>query len=113
MRLNKFNNPKRRGGDTQNKMETKYETGATTHAVNDLILFADNTRELAQLRDDLYSMKTLEATNFIPLLNASVKRYKSEFPTSHSHITQMSENEKLEFINLYAQDFENWKQDHQ
>lgn len=35
-------------------METKYETGATSHAINDLILFADNTRELAQLRDSIY-----------------------------------------------------------
>lgn len=31
---------------------TTYETGATSHAVNDLILFTDNTRELAELRSD-------------------------------------------------------------
>lgn len=31
-----------------------YETGATSHAVNDLILFTDNTRELAELRDKIY-----------------------------------------------------------
>jgi hypothetical protein len=35
-------------------MNTKFETGATHHAVNDLILFVDNTRECAQLRDDIY-----------------------------------------------------------
>lgn len=30
-------------------MKTIYETGATSHAVNDLILYTDNTRELAEL----------------------------------------------------------------
>jgi hypothetical protein len=31
-----------------------YETGATSHAVNDLVLFTDDTRELAELRDTIY-----------------------------------------------------------
>jgi len=35
----------------------KYETGASSHAVNDLILFTDNTRSLVQYRDQIYKAR--------------------------------------------------------
>lgn len=46
-------------------MKTTYETGATSHAVNDLILFADSTRELTAIRDEIYMQAVKPADNDI------------------------------------------------
>lgn len=112
---------------------TKFETGATTHAVNDLILFTDNTRELVEKRDLIYKMamepgiyqadlkvngafhaKFTLAKMFSSLLRLAVNRYKVEFPTSHSHINHMFHWSKdgEEYCLLYAEDFETWKSEH-
>jgi len=56
---------------TTNKIT--YETGATSHIVNDLILFADNTRKLAELRDSIY-MQGIE-----PAENDIIKSHLSGF----------------------------------
>lgn len=106
-----------------------YETGATSHAVNDLILFTDNTRELAELRDKIYS-DYKEGTT-IPLWQfrnklfpLSVALYKKEFPNfyDHQHIVSEAETHGIhkgtftveqmeEFCRLYVNDFENWKRE--
>jgi len=77
-----------------------YETGATNHAVNDLILFTDNTRELAESRDSIYQMwldfgssgTTPHYERFIRLFNKAKQRYISEFPNfeDHKHISLMN-----------------------
>jgi hypothetical protein len=115
---------------TTNK--TTYETGATSHAVNDLILFTDNTRELARKRDSIYKLATEPgiymaelnvngqtkafytlAKMFTPLLIAAIDRYKKEFPDSHSHLSNIKhwDEQGEEFLRLYAQGFDDWKLD--
>lgn len=104
-----------------------YETGATSHAVNDLILFTDNTRELAELRDYIYKEFVNDKRPFIKdeplyleiahkvlleLLPEAIKAYKRESPKSHKHITNMDTAEHIEYCDLYAMDFENWKLEH-
>jgi hypothetical protein len=100
-----------------------YETGATSHAVNDLILFTDNTRELAELRDNIYK-EWADGVPFIPsitdktksrfdkLFYAAADRYRKEFPTSHNHIITMTISEMEEFTILFAAEFTTWKLDH-
>jgi len=46
-------------------MKPKFETGATTHEVNDLILFAENTRKLTELRDTIYMQAVKPSDNDI------------------------------------------------
>lgn len=46
-------------------MKTKFETGASTHAINDLILFAENTKKLAVLRDEIYMQGVKPSDNDI------------------------------------------------
>jgi hypothetical protein len=110
-----------------------YETGATNHAVNDLILFTDNTRELAAKRDSIYEMalqpgiyqatlkvngaiaaKNTLASMFSSLLRMAKDYYIKEFPDSHSHISDIKywDDHGREFCHLYADDFENWKSEH-
>ncbi len=96
-----------------------FETGATTHAVNDLILFADNTRELAEIRDNIYTeivsgKRPLMWQSFLNLSGASKLAYRKEFKAieDHAHIRNMKESETKEFCLLYLKDFQNWKQDH-
>lgn len=103
---------------------TIYETGATSHAVNDLILFTDNTRQTAELRDSIYSYMRqadiLEPNNkewdsiytFIKLFESARKHYINEHQnTGSGHIIRMSSKEINEYCNLYMSDFENWKID--
>lgn len=98
----------------------KYETGATSHAVNDLILFTDNTRELAELRDSIYSMmwqfdlmgnsNEWDNIRFDPLLNKARATYANKFGGNDSlHIINMKDAEKEEYRHLYMIDFDNWK----
>jgi hypothetical protein len=98
-----------------------YETGATTHAVNDLILFTDNTKVLAELRDSLYQDWAtygnfgtgLLRLRFMPLFESARKHYIQEFSKSGAgHIVNMTNNQISEYCQLYVNDFTNWKQDH-
>lgn len=96
--------------------KTVYETGATSHAVNDLILFTDNTRELAELRDKCYLQRIklkgrISVWDFNNLIIEAQKRYVSLFPTSSSHISKMSQPQMVEYAQLYANDFQNWKKE--
>lgn len=109
-----------------NNKET-HETGATSHAVNDLILFTDETRELAELRDSIYMHFISDSRPFIKdeplyleiamkfmcdLRPAAAKRYKQEIPNSHDHISKMNTGDYAEYADLYASDFETWKSEH-
>lgn len=96
-----------------------YETGATSHAVNDLILFTDNTRELAELRDSIYAAcadlnVTCDLDRFIKLLNAAKTLYINTFPDKedHAHIYGLSQAQIIEYCGLYVNDFDNWKLEH-
>jgi hypothetical protein len=118
-----------------------YETGATSHAVNDLILFTDNTRELAEKRDKAYKKMVAMQDNynrpsdfnsleinyrhlFFDLMLTAMRDYKKEFPTfdDHKHVTknnlvnytpgEWTEANDYEYCNIYLNGFENWKLDH-
>lgn len=97
-----------------------YETGATSHAVNDLILFTDNTKELADIRDRLYASfahpdrPKLLGRDFRKLFHLAQSQYMKEFPNSsdHKHIYGMGDPEINEYCKLYADDFDNWKSEH-
>lgn len=98
---------------------TIFETGATTHAVNDLILYTDNTRELAELRDHIYK-GYLDGTGDNPTVIAMSELYRAakgayikEFGRSNSlHIVRLTTGEVTEYCNLYVKEFNNWKQEH-
>lgn len=112
-----------------------YETGATTHAVNDLILFTDNTRELAEMRDYIYS-KTIADNKqnesitshlsedykakankeylqykFKDFLHNVTRAYNKELGVTYSYYG-LTTKQRNEFARIYANDFENWKQEH-
>jgi hypothetical protein len=100
-----------------------YESGATSHAVNDLILFTDNTRELAELRDSIYTKmwqfdlmseaKEWSSDLFTKLLNKARAMYANTLGGNNStHIINMTDAEKEEFRRLYLIDFPTWKQEH-
>lgn len=100
-----------------------YETGATSHTVNDLILFTDNTKELVNLRDNIYeTMQWLESLGaggnwenerFRKLLNKARATYCNELGGDNSlHIINMPDTEKIEFMQLYINNFDNWKSGH-
>lgn len=102
-----------------NNENTKYETGATSHAVNDLILFTDNTRELSELRDSIYSACAdlnvmCDLYRFLKLLTKAKTIYIKTFPAKedHAHISGLSQKQTIEFCGLYVADFENWKLEH-
>ena len=104
------------------KTTTKYESGATSHAVNDLILFSDNTNDLTEKRDKVYQTIRLEKAkgkltndNDTPLyfswfINECIEAYKKEFPKyeDHKHIIEMTDSQRFEFQVLYASEYENW-----
>lgn len=104
-------------------MKTIFETGATSHAINDLVLFTDNTKELADIRDEIYldiinagwfgTGKKFERFN--PLLISAIRRYIAEFPEwiDHRHITlgNLTIDQQNEFCQLYVNYFEIWKKE--
>lgn len=104
-------------------LPVKYETGATSHAVNDLILFTETTRELAELRDSIYTMMwqydlmgnpaEWDNIQFDKLLNKARATYANELGGNNSlHIINMKDAEKEEYRRLYMSDFDNWKSEH-
>lgn len=114
----------------------KYETGATSHAVNDLILFTDNTRELAELRDSIYKkmaatwytgtmdLETRFFSDWNKLCLNAARDYRKVFPNydDHKHLNHeksmsfttgtWTDANTREFVMLYINDFENWKTEH-
>lgn len=105
--------------EKSNKIAT-YETGATSHAVNELILFTDNTRELAEKRDSIYQTLVdfkmeCRSDKFKSLFKSAIIFYAREFGDKNSHhimSIRMDGPQYNEFCQLYANDFDNWKLEH-
>lgn len=92
----------------------KYETGATSHAVNDLILFTDNTPVLVAIRDGIYQVMTvIPYVSLEPLLQNAIRVYSEEFGINESsrHIRLMNLEKRQEYCTLYEKGFENWKKE--
>lgn len=115
-------------GEWGKKINGVYETGARSHAVNDLILFTDNTRELAEYRDRIYANyiqgNIAPPDAFRPLLQLAQSMYKKEFPSfpAHEHIVDESETwgvhhgkftkeEANEYMKIYSERFSDWKEE--
>lgn len=96
--------------------KSKFETGASTHAVNDLILFTDNTRELAELRDEICKLwvdkgYTPSYYMFDELLRTAIKTYCKEL-VDHEHIKYMGKSDRQMYKTIYLAGFEDWKSEH-
>jgi len=121
-------------------MQTIYESGATSHAVNDLILFTDNTRELAELRDKFYK-KMLDQNRiwnrpdkyehlevhyyhlFSRLSLYAIREYKRTFPNyeDHKHLSHVklisdtpetwTDDQLNEYVSIYLKGFPDWKKE--
>lgn len=99
-----------------------YETGATSWEVNNLILFADNTRNLSEMKDSVYS--TIERRikmGGTPTKEEIAKRFKTFLIKSQGQYIREMGNTKqakedvsltpaqeAEFLNLYAEEFPSW-----
>lgn len=103
-----------------NNEKTIFETGASSAAVNELILYTDNTKELAELRDEIYEViaekKYIAAGHHFPeLLAEAIARYKKELPHSDSigsikNIKNWDAQGK-EYCQIYANRFPEWKKE--
>jgi len=108
---------------------TTYETGASSHSVNDLILFADNSEGLAHIRDLCYKEMLVAPEKANDLFKAFVivvrDSYIKTFPNfdDHQHVApatvksgtrkgQFTDEQQSDFINLYIAGFSDWKADH-
>ncbi len=97
-----------------------YSTGATSHVVNELILFTNNDAELVKIRDFIYdryrnpisadwqkNMKfTLLNDLFYKASNKYLDTYSGEVYANMAEITVPQQNE---YIQLYVDNLESWK----
>lgn len=94
----------------------RYETGATTHAVNELILFTDNTPKCVAKRDELFK-RILDnkweplPIHFIPLLEVAQAQYYWEIKDSDK--APFTTAEEREYCALYVTDFYIWKKENE
>jgi hypothetical protein len=100
-----------------------YETGATQHHINSLILYTDNTRELVELRDEIYNnhkyCTKLNPEIFIALCDAARLAFLREngYDSEEAHPIDKMKYKKnfadvLEFCKIYVNRFHNWKIEH-
>jgi hypothetical protein len=91
-----------------NTEKTIFETGATSAAVNELILYTDNTRELSATRDNIYTvMIDCPDVSFRPLWWKAMSAYKREFRKS----IFMDMGQINEYCQIYANRFPEWKKE--
>lgn len=105
-----------------NQPKVIFETGATSHAVNDLILFTDNTRELARIIDVIYTDRATNVINdynmfyhfYYQLYSAAIASYRKELGKNYTTFRSGKEINAMrrEFSELYVADFKNWKKEH-
>lgn len=104
-----------------NTQITIFETGATSHAVNDLVLFTDTSRESAELRDRIYNEFMADSLvkqdryrlpeRMTSLFVAAAKQYCREIPDECQHIKILGDRALIEYCDIYANRFESWKND--
>lgn len=94
-----------------------FETGATSAAVNELILYTDNTRELAERMDKYFSAahagKRSLPICIIDLYWDAIYCYKKEFPygAEYRPVKDMTQIEMNEYAQIYANRFSDWKKE--
>lgn len=104
----------------------KYETGANSHAVNELILYIDTTQRLAVKRDEIYKKyikpspkltdwyKSMTKELEKVLLPLAIHQYRMELGEElYKEICfNRDQSEHSEFGEIYARRFYNWKSEH-
>lgn len=95
-----------------------FETGATSGAVNELILYTDNTRKLVSYRDAIYELYETahmqpERKNMLSLLDKAQMSYYKEFGVTddNKHVHNMDSNQCKEYCQIYANRFAEWKRE--
>lgn len=104
------------------KTENKFETGASTQAVNDLIIYTSNTKELAELRDNIYKKCcekgfTLEDNteeieeSFQELFKEVQTKYINKYGRENSqHVYDIGKKQWQEYLFFYVDKFDKWKE---
>jgi hypothetical protein len=95
---------------------TQFETGASTHTVNDLILFIENDREAWDMIENLYkglrSGYIREVNSGMPFaVGFGIGRYIQTFPTSSDHVRSMTTEERAELIAYFVGYYKQWKEE--
>lgn len=92
----------------------KFETGATTHTVNDLILWIENDQRSFEQIENVYKdnqrhkFNSFGAINFNIAVNEGISNYKLQFPTSCDHVKEMTYQELAELCRYFAKGYTNW-----
>lgn len=95
---------------------SEFETGATNYGLNDLILWAENTPDLCEKLDNIYT-KILDGGDPEYLLKQffiDCKRsYMGHFGRENSkHIATLTREDLVEWVHLYQTGLKSWKFDH-
>jgi hypothetical protein len=100
-----------------------FETGATSAAVNELILYTDSTEQLAALRDEFYidelpgyfnpnARKKSLVNALVTLCHTAITRYTNEMGYVNSkHIRDLTSDQISEYCQIYANRFPEWKKE--
>jgi hypothetical protein len=106
-------------------MSTIFETGTNSHAVNELVIYTENTEKLAGERDGIYkridqqlSGQLLDISNtrlvnrlcrqFLNLFEQAKKQYLSEFDEAN-HILHLTKKQRREYLLIYLGYFMDWR----
>ncbi|ANS04883.1 hypothetical protein [uncultured Mediterranean phage] len=94
---------------------SSFESGASNHALNDLMLYGDNTRETAEELNRIFTMiKDNEKADFNYLLRQYLlivrRAYLREFnhKGAADHIKSISKDDVKEWVLLYRLEFQRW-----
>lgn len=87
--------------------KTGFETGALTFDVNALILYIENTRELAEQRDKIWRQSGSERSPFYEFAKQCLNLYHKENPGEN---ISLSSDQIEDFVNIYSGNYYNvWK----
>lgn len=101
------------------------DSGATHHNVNNMVLFTNNTRNLAEMRNDIYTFyyerkEPVSRGRIGILFDTALAQYKKEFYSSdlegedlndyNAYVT-FTDEQKQEFITLMVAKYDSWKFD--
>ena len=95
------------------KYKVDYHTGATSYAVNDLLLTVESTQNLHNQLTTLFANSVNNESRLSKRLSDFVqtakRQYINEYRDSCAHIQLMTKEQDKEYTNLLLADFENWK----
>lgn len=88
-----------------------FETGALTSEINDLVLYTDTTKVLAEFRDYLFKITSVRGqqlpSSFMSLFKRARNRYINEFDDTEV----LSISQAQDYCNVYFARFLSWKKE--